>query len=237
MSGSCNGIINITIPQTYPIFDEISIDSVSELTPTTPSRQITRICLGKNASNISVIMTCPLLTYSSSNNTIATVSQTGLVTGLKNGTVTITLTGGGKSAQITVISNVIAPSTTLTCPQRYDANHDGTVTKQEAILAVVDYFAQLINKQCAIEVVVAYFAGPNAVQYPTPVQGEPDLTALVPMFPNAYKGYMTLTDTRGKYSGIYGNTDCSTSPTGWTLSSCVNDYDSGYSTAVFTYTG
>ena len=45
----------------------------------------------------------------------------------------------------------------LTIVERYDANDDGVISKDEAITAIMDYFDDKITKAEAIEVIMAYF--------------------------------------------------------------------------------
>lgn len=63
------------------------------------SETLTATVTPANASN-------PTVTWSSSDNTVATVDSTGKVTGVKTGTATITATAGGKSAacEVTIIA-------------------------------------------------------------------------------------------------------------------------------------
>jgi len=42
-------------------------------------------------------------------------------------------------------------------PWNYDTNHDGNISKQEALVAVVDFFGGHITKQQALEVIVLFF--------------------------------------------------------------------------------
>ena len=75
--------------------------------------QLTATVLPENASNKSV-------TWSSSNENVATVSATGLVTAVANGTATITATaadGSGKKATCAVTVNIPVPATSVTLNQ------------------------------------------------------------------------------------------------------------------------
>jgi hypothetical protein len=51
------------------------------------------------------------------------------------------------------------PTPTPSPTTDYDTNHDGHISKSEAITAVVDFFSGLISKQQAISVVMQYFRG------------------------------------------------------------------------------
>ena len=42
---------------------------------------------------------------------------------------------------------------------RYDTDDNGAIDRDDAIAAVVDYFAGVISKEEAIAVITAYFAG------------------------------------------------------------------------------
>ncbi len=51
------------------------------------------------------------------------------------------------------------------CAAQYDINHNGIIEKSEAVQAVLDYFNFIIDKPCAVEVVVAYYltSGDNTI--------------------------------------------------------------------------
>jgi hypothetical protein len=70
--------------------------------------QLTAICKDHNGS----AMTCPALTWSSSDNTIATVDSKGIVTGISIGTVDITTTSGTITSNKSTITIVATPPPT-----------------------------------------------------------------------------------------------------------------------------
>ena len=72
----------------------------------------------------------------------------------------------GATVKVEVVSQDQAASHTYTVVvtlddvvSRYDKDGNGVIDREEAIAAVVDYFAGLITKEEAIEVILAYFAG------------------------------------------------------------------------------
>ena len=78
----------------------------------------------------------------------------------------IDVPSAGDTVKVEVVSQDQAVSHTYTIVvtlddliSRYDRDGNGAIDREEAIAAVVDYFAGLITKEEAIEVIVAYFAG------------------------------------------------------------------------------
>ena len=78
----------------------------------------------------------------------------------------IDVPGGGATVKVEVVSQDQAADHTYTVVvtlddviSRYDRDGNGIIDREEAIAAVVDYFAGLITKEEAIEVIVAYFGG------------------------------------------------------------------------------
>ncbi len=69
------------------------------------TQQLTATCKDTNNN----AMTCPSLTWSSNNNSKATVNSSGLVTGVANGTANITASGGGKTSNISAITVITPP--------------------------------------------------------------------------------------------------------------------------------
>jgi uncharacterized protein YjdB len=65
-----------------------------------PGQQVTLTAVTKDANGNT--LTGRAVTWTSSNNNVATVSSTGVVTGVKKGTVTITATSEGKSGTASV---------------------------------------------------------------------------------------------------------------------------------------
>lgn len=95
-------------------------------------------------------------TYVSDNETVATVSTGGLITGVAEGSaaVTVSYTEGG----ITKTDTVSVTVSGVFDPWSYDADEDGAISKTEALTAVTDYFAGVITKAQALEVIALYFA-------------------------------------------------------------------------------
>ena len=52
--------------------------------------------------------------------------------------------------------NTASPQLSLGIP--YDDDHDGGISKEEAITAVIDYFAERITKAEAIAIIILYFS-------------------------------------------------------------------------------
>ena len=78
----------------------------------------------------------------------------------------IDVAAAGPTVKVDVVSQDQAASHTYTIAvtlddvvSRYDKDGNGVIDREEAIAAVVDYFAGLITKEEAIEVILAYFAG------------------------------------------------------------------------------
>ena len=78
----------------------------------------------------------------------------------------IDLAADGATVKVEVISQDQAADHTYTVVvtlddviSRYDRDANGAIDREEAIAAVVDYFAGLITKDEAIEVILFYFAG------------------------------------------------------------------------------
>ena len=100
------------------------------------------------------------VTWSVSNMAVGTVTQinitAGSFTALAPGTtqVNATVQNITGSATVTIITGSLPPEV-----EAYDVNHDGHIQKNEAVLAVVEYFAGNITKAAAVNVVVFYFTG------------------------------------------------------------------------------
>ena len=78
----------------------------------------------------------------------------------------IDLAAGGATVKVEVVSQDLAADNTYTVMvtledviSRYDRDGNGAIDREEAIAAVVDYFADRITKEEAIEVILFYFAG------------------------------------------------------------------------------
>lgn len=94
-----------------------------------------------------------------------------------NAGTTTSVTGSGTAWTITILPTEIAPIT-VSLPQGagldqhgeptpasaetvigipYDDDHNGEISKSEAITAVIEFFANLITKEQAIDVIILYF--------------------------------------------------------------------------------
>ena len=78
----------------------------------------------------------------------------------------IDLAAGGATVKVEVVSQDLAADNTYTVIvtledviSRYDRDGNGAIDREEAIATVVDYFADRITKEEAIEVILFYFAG------------------------------------------------------------------------------
>ena len=88
---------------TSSILTSINITPASKTIGIDKTVQLSAVCKDQNND----VMTCPTLAWSSSNTLVATVSSTGLVTGLKEGTASITASAEGKTG-----TSVMTVSTT-----------------------------------------------------------------------------------------------------------------------------
>ena len=108
-SATCTVTVDIPVPAT-----SISLSqTAATLTSQGETLQLTATVLPENATNKSV-------TWTSSNTSVATVSNTGLVTAVSSGTATITATttdGSNKSATCTIIVNIPVPATSISLNQ------------------------------------------------------------------------------------------------------------------------
>ena len=73
------------------------------------------------------------------------------------GTIRLALVGA-LSAALLVLGAV---STVLAAPADYDANGNGTIERDEVVLAIKDYFAGNIDRDEVVEVIKFYFSGAN----------------------------------------------------------------------------
>lgn len=105
-SKSDSEIINVNVY--IPILISISITPTSSSINVGITKQLTAIC--KDQANNTI--TCPILTWNSSDNTIATVDSSGKVTGIAPGNVNITVSYGSIISNISAIA-VYSPVTNL----------------------------------------------------------------------------------------------------------------------------
>ncbi len=77
------------------------------------------------------------------------------VTPTSAGTVTVDIAAGAATGT-DGHSNAASPQLSLGIP--YDDDHDGSISKSEAITAVIDYFANHITKEQAIGIIILYFS-------------------------------------------------------------------------------
>lgn len=89
------------------------------------TQQLTVTCKDHNNNT----MTCPTLTWSSSNTKVAIVSTTGLVTGVSLGSVNITVSTSGKSSVTTIVVLPVANRFNI-----YDIVLDSTTTKRGIVV-------------------------------------------------------------------------------------------------------
>ena len=104
---------NFTIQGTTPIpvLTSIAISPVSASINVNSTIQLSSVCKDQNNNT----MTCPALTWASSNTAIATVSSSGLVTGVSSGTVSITARSGTITSNLSTITvAAISGSITVT---------------------------------------------------------------------------------------------------------------------------
>lgn len=97
-SGTITSNTSTIIVITTPVLTSITIAPTSANINIGATQQLTATCLDQNNNTI----TCPTLNWLSSNVSVATVSSSGIVTGVDTGTVNITVSSG------TIMSNVSA---------------------------------------------------------------------------------------------------------------------------------
>jgi len=88
--------------------------------------------------------------YESDDPSVATVSETGLITAVGEGSAIITVSYDGHDTTVSV--------TVQFDPWLYDVNENEEIEKTEALFAVQDYFNDEIAKQHVLEVIQLYFA-------------------------------------------------------------------------------
>jgi len=92
--------------------------------------------------------------YESSDTSVATVSTGGLITGVAEGSATVTVSY--TEDEITKTTTVPVTVTVFDVYELYDADGDGVISKTEALTAVADYFDDVITKEQALLVIVEY---------------------------------------------------------------------------------
>lgn len=105
--GVTSNISTVIVTGTISILTSIAISPTTTSIAPLATKQFTVICKdqGNNA------MTCPTLTWTSSNPTVATVNSTGLATGITIGTTNITTSAEGITSMATMTVTTTPPST------------------------------------------------------------------------------------------------------------------------------
>ena len=121
----------------------LSVDGTQQLTVTATYSDLSEVVVTAEAS------------YVSDDETVATVSAIGLITAVAEGSATVTAsyTEGGITETDTVSVTV-----TVFDPWDYDADEDGVMEIGEVLTAISDYFAELIEIDDVLEVIVLYFS-------------------------------------------------------------------------------
>ena len=97
-------VVTVTLPPP-PVLTKITISPVSTSIQIGTTKQLTAICSDQYGKN----MTCPTLTWSSSSPSVATVDASGLVTGIAEGSSSITATASGVTSDASVMMVIISP--------------------------------------------------------------------------------------------------------------------------------
>ncbi len=107
--GTLTATCTVTVTNSEVTATSVSVSPTSaSLTSAGQTRQLTAAVLPSNATNVTY-------TWKSSNTSVATVSQSGVVTAVANGTTTITLTtNGGLTATATIVVSITTTTTTTT---------------------------------------------------------------------------------------------------------------------------
>jgi uncharacterized protein YjdB len=106
--GTLTATCTVTVTNSEVTATSVSVSPTSaSLTSAGQTRQLTAAVLPSNATNVTY-------TWKSSNTSVATVSQSGVVTAVANGTTTITLTTNGGLTATATITVAIATTTTTT---------------------------------------------------------------------------------------------------------------------------
>lgn len=111
------GIVKDTSPMALPLNATVGALTVTEAAPPSITLTPTEATLYVNGENTLQLTAEPsppgIITWTSSDASVASVSDTGLVTAVSNGTATITASAGGASAQCAVTVETLAYSTPL----------------------------------------------------------------------------------------------------------------------------
>jgi len=115
--GKVSNVSTVTVT-TQPVLTTIAISPTTVSINIGATQQLVAICRDQNNN----VMTCPILAWSSSNTSVATVNSTGLVTGVSAGNGSITASAGGKISNVSTIVvttqpvNKIFIVSTIGCP-------------------------------------------------------------------------------------------------------------------------
>jgi len=110
---------------TGPVVARLSVSTASEALSIGQTVQLTPIAL----DNSGVAVPGAVVSYTSSNRAVATVSATGLVTGVSAGTVRITVRAGGRTATVDITVGVFnAPAIAALEPGTLDPGAEATIT-------------------------------------------------------------------------------------------------------------
>jgi len=138
-----------------PVLTNITVTPPSASVVVNGTRNFTAVAKDQN----NTVMTGITFTWVSSNTTVGTISSTGVFTaGAVVGKTNITASSNGVTSNLAAV-NVTATSVLPPAVAAWDADGSGTISKAEALAAVVDYFRPSggISKADAIAVVVEYF--------------------------------------------------------------------------------
>jgi len=135
----------------YKVLDSIAAHPDDVSLPVADSQQLAITATYEDASTADVTAAA---SYESDDPTVATVSGTGLITAVGEGsaTITVTYTEGPETKTATV------PVDVTWSPWVYDEDGDGVIDKMEAIKAIQDYYNDMITKAQVLEVIAAYYA-------------------------------------------------------------------------------
>jgi len=115
----------------------LAVDEIQQLTVTATYSDASTVDVTAEAS------------YESSNTSVATVSAAGLITGVAEGSATVTVSYQTETAEVSVTVGFDHWS--------YDEDEDGVISKTEALTAIADCFDGAITKEQALEVIALYF--------------------------------------------------------------------------------
>jgi uncharacterized protein YjdB len=117
----------ITVVAT-PVLTSISVSPMTASINVSGTQQLTPTCKDQNSN----VITCPVLTWSSSDTSKATVNSSGLVTGVSAGTANITAKSGSITSNTSTVTVTTAPPPTGSMFNVYQLGPDGvTVVKSD----------------------------------------------------------------------------------------------------------